>query len=245
MDKIKTVFITGLHRSGTTILCMILGAHPKCIAVGEVEAVIRADRDRKWVESHYSRCTCGKCNFWPKVMENIDKADSDDLKKRYRIFLKTFSDYFPGKIPIDSSKYIPSLKAISELSSCMPIRIVRDVRGWCISKTGKITARHMLDWYKRNLFFERSSKGAYLMGYEQLALNPHKEIVRVCDYLGLKYDEKMLDIPSPTDHILVGNRMRTQKNQRIIYDSRWMKINSIWPTLLFPIMQYNNKRVFN
>lgn len=65
----KTIFIAGLHRSGTTILDMILGAHTDCIAVGEVDGVIRAERDRAWVESHYARCTCGQCEFWPAVMD--------------------------------------------------------------------------------------------------------------------------------------------------------------------------------
>lgn len=245
MDNLKTIFITGLHRSGTTILCMILGAHPKCIAVGEVEAVIRSSRDREWVESHYNRCTCGQCRFWPEVMKNIDKAGTEDLTERYRIFLQTFAEHFPGKIPIDSSKFINSLNALSTVSNCQPIRIVRDVRGWCVSRTGKITPRLMLDWYKRNLSYERSTKHASLIGYEELILDPYNAIPRLCAKIGLEYDESMLQIPSSTDHILVGNRMRTNKSLRIRYDGRWMKCQSIWPSLLFPIMHYNNKRVFH
>jgi hypothetical protein len=245
MDDLKTIFITGLHRSGTTILCMILGAHPQCIAVGEVEAVINSSRDRKWVESHYGRCTCGQCVFWPAVMNNIDRAGTDNLQERYRIFLSTFREHFPGKIPIDSSKVITALNAISSVSNCQPIRIVRDVRGWCVSRTGKITPRLMLGWYKGNLTYERSARNAYLLGYEELVLDPHNVIPKICEHIGIEYDEEMLQIPSSTDHILVGNRMRTDKTQRIKYDGRWMKIHSIWPSLLFPIMHYNNKRVFN
>ncbi len=245
MNGLKTIFIGGLNRSGTTILCMILGAHPQCIAVGEVEIVIRSNQNRKWIESHYNRCTCGQCTFWPEVMKRIDQSGSDDLKERYRIFLNTFADCFPNKIPVDSSKTISSLNAISSVSSCRSVRIVRDVRGWCVSRKGKITPNQMLEWYRRNRAYDRSVKNDILVGYEEMIFDQHNTIPTLCRKLGLEYDEEMLKIPGTTDHILVGNRMRTDKSQKIKYDERWMKRPSIWPSILFPIMKYNNKKVFS
>ena len=241
----KTIFIAGLHRSGTTILDMILGAHTDCIAVGEVGGVIRAERDRAWVESHYARCTCGQCEFWPAVMDAIDRHGCDKIEERYRMFLKVFAEYFPNKIPVDSSKGLASLQAISLSSNCTVVRIIRDVRGWCISQAGKVTPRLMFRWYRQNKIFERATLNAVQVGYEPLVLDSENVVRRLCRKLSMEFQPAMLKLHSGTEHILVGNRMRTDKTQRIKYDGRWMRDTSVWPILLKPVMDYNRTHVYN
>ncbi len=244
MSKIRTIFITGLHRSGTTILDMILGTHSSCIAVGEVDNVIKVGQNRQWIEDHYNRCTCGKCEFWPAVMEAIDQQKSDSLEVRYTIFLKIFSKYFPGKIPIDSSKHLESLHVLSNISDCKSIRIVRDVRGWSVSLSSRITPNNMLRWYWKNRNFQAAAPDTIRIGYEPLVLNPEDTVPALCHTLSLEFEPTMLEINNAKSHILVGNRMRTNQSLKIKYDGRWMEKTSIWPAILFPVMKYNSQQVY-
>lgn len=244
MDQCKTIFITGLHRSGTTLLDMIIGNHSDCIAVGEVSSVIKSELDRKWVENHYNKCTCGECEFWPEVMKAIDKNGSAHLEDRYRVFLEIFRDFFPGKIPVDSSKHLNSYKILNSISDCTTVRIIRDVRGWCLSNNSRITPRFMLRWYKNNYIIERTIPDAIPLGYEQLALDTETTIRNLCDSISLKYEKSMLNIQSGEKHILVGNRMKANSTLKIKYDSRWLKNSSIWPVILKPVMNYNRKHVY-
>lgn len=243
-NKPRSVFIVGLHRSGTTILNMILGSHSHCIAVGEVDNVIKPGQDRAWVEDHYHRCTCGSCQFWPAVMDAIDNRRAVSLEERYMVFLDIFSSHFPGKIPIDSSKHINTFKALSHVSNCTPVRITRDVRGWSVSVSNKITPRNMLRWYQMNKRFDAAIPESINLGYEPLALHTEETLATLCESLSLEYEPDMLEINNAENHILVGNRMRTAQALKIKYDSRWMSRPSIWPCLLSPVMQYNSDLVY-
>ena len=243
----RTIFISGLHRSGTTILNMIVGSHPDCIAVGEVANVIRAGVERSWIEDHYPTCTCGNCTFWPQVMEAINRKDPTELSERYRIFLEVFADRFPGKIAVDSSKTLDALGALQTCSECSVIRIVRDVRGWNYSKKGKITPRLMLSWLRSNRALERAIKDStsIQVGYEPLVFDTQTTVERLCSRLSLPYREEMLQPDVSRQHILVGNPMRINKEHRIKYDSRWMRDTSLWPILLKPVMDYNKKHAYS
>jgi len=244
MSLIRSIFITGPHRSGTTILNMILGCNSECIAVGEVNNVIKPGQNRRWIEDHFLRCTCGQCEFWPEVIKAIDRKDSDDLETRYSIFIAVFSEHFPGKIPVDSSKNIAPLHALQRVTNCSTVRIIRDVRAWSVSQSGTICARNMLRWYKLNRYFQKSAPGAIKVGYEPLVLDPEKTVSKLCGQLALHFEPSMLAIDNTENHILVGNRMRTNESLTIQYDGRWMRHNSIWPIILSPIMHYNIREVY-
>ena len=106
--------ITGLGRSGSTILDVVLGNHPQIESVGEVMNLIRTG----WVSQESLRgidqkrlrrplCTCGKrldvlyvdtpeeaCPFWSSVRrEWVERADRDSIES-YRNFrrLSSLSD---------------------------------------------------------------------------------------------------------------------------------------------------------
>ena len=223
---------------------MLLGSHSECIAVGEVDNVIGPERDRTWVEDHYGRCTCGKCNFWPIVMETIDTDGATTLADRYAAFLRTFAEFFPGKIPVDSSKHLDTYHALASVSECTPIRITRDVRAWSVSVSGKVTARKMLRWYKMNKRYDKALSHAVNIGYEPLALHTDEALSKLCEAVDLEYQPAMKEIHMSDSHILVGNRMRTSGALKIRYDSRWLAGASIWPALLRPVMNYNRRRVY-
>jgi hypothetical protein len=98
---VKVLAITGLGRSGSTILDVVLGNHPNIESVGEVTRVIRTG----WVSRESLRgigpkrlrrpiCTCGKrldvlyvetpdeaCPFWSSVRrEWVERTDGDGIE---------------------------------------------------------------------------------------------------------------------------------------------------------------------
>ena len=58
--------------------------------------------------------------------------------------------------------------------------------------------------------------------YEDIAAAPSTEIQRICKFLGIEFDENMLDFASTTHHIVNGNRMRFRTDSRIRLDKAWL-----------------------
>src|SRR5918994_5522746 len=98
---VKVLKITGLGRSGSTILDVVLGNHPKIESVGEVGNLMR----NGWISRESLRgidpkrlrvpiCTCGKrldvlyadaqdeaCPFWSRVRgEWVERTDPDSIE---------------------------------------------------------------------------------------------------------------------------------------------------------------------
>src|SRR3712207_9283100 len=98
---VKVLKITGLGRSGSTILDVVLGNHPRIESVGEVGNLMR----NGWISRESLRgidpkrlrrpiCTCGKrldvlyvdapdeaCPFWASVRgEWVERTDPESIK---------------------------------------------------------------------------------------------------------------------------------------------------------------------
>jgi hypothetical protein len=70
-SKIRLVYILAASHSGSTLLAMLLGAHPQVCTVGEIKATSLGDVDKY-------RCSCRQkiydCPFWRRI--------SDDMARR-------------------------------------------------------------------------------------------------------------------------------------------------------------------
>jgi len=66
----KLAYILAASHSGSTLLAMLLGAHPDTCTVGELKATNLGDVERYL-------CSCGtplrRCGFWTRVHEEMDK----------------------------------------------------------------------------------------------------------------------------------------------------------------------------
>ncbi len=242
--SVRSIFILGLHRSGTTFANLVIGAHPDCVAVGEVYNVIRPDVTAEKLIELYQHCTCGQCEFWPQVIDAIGRDGASSLTERYRVFGEVFARNFPGKFPVDSSKRIDVIEAAGQALQVSPVMVYRDVRGWSYSKVGRIDGRTMLGWYRGNRRIETRFPEAIPVSYESLALESDKAIPALFDKLGLPPCEMPIQLDQPHAHILIGNKMRGKKGEGIRYDQRWMADNSLWPAVLAPVMRYNRKRIY-
>ena len=110
-------------------------------------------------------------------------------------------------------------------------------------------------WVKVNLLLERElrrcDKPVFVLGYEQLALDPERSLARLCEWLGLSFYPGMLHPGgSSSSHILAGNSMRlnSEKSRQIRYDSAWLK-GDAWPAsqalLLPPLAKINQRLVYS
>lgn len=82
---IDTVYICAAGRSGSTLLDLLLGAHPDAVSVGELTHLPKNI-------SINSRCTCGsqvsECTFWRQLVNEIGQRMGTDLwKKPYSLDL--------------------------------------------------------------------------------------------------------------------------------------------------------------
>lgn len=69
----KYVYLLGMDRSGSTLLTLLLNAHPQIASVGEVARVGRTMPER-W-EKKTGTCSCGipfyRCDFWNQVLAGL------------------------------------------------------------------------------------------------------------------------------------------------------------------------------
>ncbi len=268
----RAVVVTCLGHSGSTLLDLILGGHPRIIGLGEVFATM-GNLARQKSEKSENVCTCGRpqaeCPFWGPVAHRIRSGPCETHEERYGAVLRTFAERFgPGQIPVDISKNpsdrLRSLKTIRSVSPGTDIRVlhlVKDVRAYAISrmdrdrekgKTRRPSLVLFWRWYAQNRRIQRDLERAgarhMVVSYDELCLEPATAIRRLTDFLELDPEPAMAAISETHSHTLRGNRMRREpeKNRAILYDYRWLYRNEwVLPAALSPhIMRYNARMAY-
>jgi hypothetical protein len=116
----------------------------------------------------------------------------------------------------------------------------------------RTTYKYFYHWYLLNRQTQKFLGGenipTFQLGYEEITLYPEVIAGKICQFLGLDYDSRMLSLGASESHVLVGNRMKNQeeKKNRIFYDNRWF-YSTEWqlPSILFPkVMKYNTREVY-
>ncbi len=274
------VFITGNGHSGSTLLDLVLGAHPDVISIGELKQF------RRYIEQSKD-CTCGKkvveCPFWLKVQAQIKNKRGIDIFKSQQAFpltinkssnrliqllrqalriailnapssisrllslvlvhdravaINSLSVYdevlsiSQKKLVVDSSKTPIVMKMLMILrpNHVRAIHIVRDGRAVLNSNLKK---NRELDfaikgWVKTlnllKLLTSSLSPDRYLtVHYETFCSDTHNELVRICEFLGLEYTDRLLDFRGLERHNIDGNRMRYADTPDIRLDEKWKR----------------------
>ncbi len=220
---------------------------------------------------HQRRCTCGQiaaqCPVWGPVLEWLPEHDDLELSVKLRRLLDALAESgagASGDAPhwvVDS--YQDDLQLQNLKAPDLEIRILhltRDVRSWVHSRS-RDGRRHgrwlpglvpLLRWCRVNAcqdrWLQRCGKPVLRIGYEQLALSPKQTLRRICEWLDIAWEEKMLvPIKHSSSHILSGNRMRfdAQKGSSIQYDYSWMQSPSGLAQfcLLIPWISHLNRRL--
>jgi hypothetical protein len=136
----KVVCILGMVHSGTTVLDLVLGGHPRFVGLGELSAFVDSRRgDLGHLDTQL--CSCRRvlkdCPFWGPFSAELVRRSPTSESARYEMLLSAFGGHFgEDQVLVDSSKTVATVQAWTELVGKENVRVlllVRDVRGWVTS----------------------------------------------------------------------------------------------------------------
>jgi len=248
---------------------MLLGGHSRLVGLGEIASVLRPG-PRGLEKTRQVLCSCDQdmehCVFWGNVASALVGKEDAAIEDKYDIVFDTCREVFGNDFtPVDSSKNLGPLETMHQRlkGNMKVIFLIKDVRAYTVSQLAsakrkkrgyryRSAAYHFLRWYRANRAFkdqlERQNISYFQIGYEELCLLPTQTIEKICEFLGESYEPSMLSLSNSGNHVIRGNRMRSQAGKRngIMYDHRWFCRNdlNLW-TVLFPrIMKFNDVEVY-
>ena len=226
MTATAPIFVVGCHRSGTTLLRLLLDSHPNISCgpeTGFLTDFARITRDPMW--PHLQQYGFPKEYWHRKVAELFDSFQSDYARGRGKV-------RWAEKTP----NYALHLDYINELfPTCQVIHIIRDGRD--------VVASHLDRWgylsavkatRKWPFYIDRTRRaGARLpahryqeIRYEDLVDDTEAIMRKLLDFLGepwdegvLQYDQKPHDV-QPRYVAFSSGRRSAAKEERAVYRSR-------------------------
>ncbi len=235
----KVIYLAGMSHSGSTLLSLMLNAHPDICAVGEL---IDLERGSNWPYIEQGTpipCACGaaslqECHFWSRVAAHVREStgasmDDDPVGHTFKAgpeVLRAISAVSGKRFVVNSSKRpgrLLSLLGPNELD-VFPIHLVRDARGQIASIRRKSHGfwRHIV-WYARlHGQLRRMLKRVphVVLHYEDLVGNPKQTLETILEPLGLSYHSDQMRWFEQEQHTLGGNNLRWQPRD-LVLDERW------------------------
>jgi glycosyltransferase involved in cell wall biosynthesis len=246
-------YIHGAGHCGSTLLNLLLNAHPEVIGLSEIENLHKVFLNRLddpaieelrnslfWqsVFSEFERRFGApllieensiKLSGWPEYF-GLRKEALDHLQNVNRALFESIAAISRMSVICDASKFLCRLHML--ISAGLPVKVVdlhRDGRGvmqsylrkgnaiqdsfnrWGDSEIGYLLLSH---WISENdILYCR---------YEDLARYPERELRRICSFLSLNFDHRMLtEFKNTEDFGIGGNRMRKSKSTSIKLDDTW------------------------
>lgn len=216
-SQVKTVFIGGCPRSGTTMLGSILGSANGCIATPESQfkQTIPVSLNGRWEEGMRKKefYAALKKNFrfklWGIAVPETSLPDVLSVDD-YRKALVSLVDAYARKenknqwqcwidhTPLNIQKPLILLKTFPEAKF---IHLVRDPRAVAASilplDWGPHSALDAAHFWAQRISFGQALESAHpdkciRVYYEDILTSPEKTIRRVCDFCGIEFEENML-----------------------------------------------------
>lgn len=172
--------------------------------------------------------------------------------------LRTVLENTGASLVLDASKFLDRLVKLhrSPLFRVKVIHLLRDGRATLESakralvreeapRTHLNRLRFVLSWtglLNLQIRFSRQLPDVDYMRltYKTLATHPRRTIERLCEFLGVGFDEQVLDPASERyffkqrHHIIGGNRLTSSLSiDKISYRERWMENLSLWEKAMF------------
>jgi hypothetical protein len=243
------LFIVGCARSGTTLVHRIVDAHPEMAITPEMHWITRQFKSRNGlVTPKLVSELAGHKRFaqFEIPREEFEGLLGSGETIPYPTFLnRVFGLY--GKIknkPLVGNKTPAYVRRIPTLHALWPdakfVHIIRDGRDVCLSvlnwKKAERTAGRYASWEEdpvstTALWWERKVRkaredGAALgpglyheMLYEDLVEDPERECKRLCEFLGIPYDDAMIRFAEGKTRTDLPNARKTPKKA-------WLPITS-------------------
>jgi len=240
----RVIYIAGTAHSGSTLLDMMLNAHPEIVSVGELLKLNRVIKYSKGI-AKATRCSCGavgllQCSFWSRVNKKVEEATGKSI-----IELK-IDDYDEGKTEPDANSAI--FRAIAQVSgkkfvvdsskiprrlrhlmrnkelNVYPIHLVRSPAGQIAS----VISQHGL--MKSILYYEvvhaqirRALKSIPhgIVRYEDLVADQTSTLQNILEPIGLDFHPAQLRWAEQEKHSFAGNHARFRPTSEIVLDQGW------------------------
>lgn len=203
----KPTFLVGAERSGTTLLRLMLSHHPHLAWSSEFEYVVDKITDNgdfpdlhqyyQWLETH--RIFQAR-NF--KIDETLDYA------QLVNSFLWQWKNHHDKEL-IGATVHRHFDRLLKIWPDARFIHLIRDGRDVARSCIGMGWAGNVWTGVERwleaeslwNQLKSEISEDRYLeIIYEKLITDPVSTLTKICDFLGLEYDQQMLDYDQKTTY---------------------------------------------
>jgi len=213
------IFVVGAGRSGTTLLQLMLNAHPNIAVMGElhyfdeilqIKKIVPLLDSPKKIELFFSLIKkIHSVLFLPNIEQILNEVklkmeieNECTYEKFYRYVLEEFAK--SKKANRFGEKTPPNIRYIKQLFEMFPnskiIHIVRDPRDVIASSIkmhwiANDVVINVLKWKCEILYSKQfSKKNSYMeVLYEELIYNPEEQLRNICVFIGEEYDSKMME----------------------------------------------------
>jgi hypothetical protein len=241
----RVIYIVGASHSGSTLLDMMLNAHPQIVSVGELLKLNRVKASKSG-KPKLTKCSCGawglsQCEFWSQVNEGIKRThgksfadlDLNDFGQTERgqdansMLFRAISDVSGKKFIVDSSKMPRRLEHLTKLKelNVYPIHLIRNPKGHVasvIEKNGLMKAVFYHEVVYAQARWALRKVPHCVIRYEDLVMEPEQTLGQILEPLGLKFDPRQLQWAEQVKHSFAGNHVRLRTKSELCLDERWM-----------------------
>jgi len=212
MDLMPAPFIVGVGRSGTTLLRLMLDAHPDVAIPAETHFVpkllrLRDEGDALRAATHSVMTAESTWADFGIPSERLAEAFArlspftlaDGLRAFYGLYAAKFAKPRWGEKTPFYGRRMPAIEAV--LPEAHFVHVIRDGRDVALSlrplwfSPGERIETQAQNWLTKVSAIRANGKGCrqYLeIRYEDLVLDTESVVRRVCDFIALPYDPRML-----------------------------------------------------
>lgn len=190
----RAVFMGGAGRSGSTLLGLMLGAHPSIFYAGEAaKSLLLGDPSKP-----FNKRVCKLCGPGCAVWGDLQVASGEDL-------YETLARRTGSPIVVDSAKQLAWIEyQVAALRGVVPLHLImlaRDgravVNSWLRQFPETPAREHAAAWATQMRGSEelaaRWPGSVHRVRYEELALRPEPTLRALADFLGIAFDPGMLE----------------------------------------------------
>ena len=243
----RVIYIAGTSHSGSTLLDLMLNAHPAIFSAGEVLKLNRQLEISHPRKQTYSPCSCGapslwQCPVWSRVdartretagrsltdLDMLDYGETDAAKAPNAIVLKAIADVTGKSFVVDSSKLPKRLSYLMRLKELdvYPVHIVRDPKGQINSVTRKHGGflKHIFRYELIHEQIRRALKSVphSVVHYEDLVRDPG-DVAEHLAAAGARIRSSPACLGRGREHEVAGNHVRFDGQATSCSTKGWKK----------------------
>jgi hypothetical protein len=242
----RVIYIAGTSHSGSTLLDLMLNAHPEIFSAGEVLKLNRQLGFKNAQKQTYAPCSCGapslwQCAFWSGVdqrtrqtsgkslteLDMQDYGERDAARAPNAVVFKAIADVAGKSFVVDSSKLPKRMSYLMRLKELdvYPVHLIRDPKGQ-INSVARKYGGFLKHIFRYELIHEQlrqalKSVPHSVVRYEDLVRDPEPTLRSILQPLGLDFDPRQLAWTEAPRHEVAGNHIRFGATSKLVLDEAW------------------------